>query len=132
MTRRFHWIALTFVGACVARYGPEPASYPPANRAAGTIAHIIAERDSIRGELLEVRDTALLVLTLDRVLLVRDGAVRSLRFDDLRRREPLSALSPAERERLRLLSHFPQGVPTAAFTAILESRRQSALIVVDK
>lgn len=130
--RRLHWIALFFAGACVARYGPEPASYPPANRAAGTVAHIIVGRDTVRGELLEVRDTALVVLTLDRVVLVLDGAMRSLRFDDLRRREPLSALSPSERERLRLLSRFPQGIPPAALTAILESRRQSALTVIDQ
>lgn len=114
------------------RMGARPERYPPANRASGTIAHIIAERETIRGELLEVRDSALLVLTADRLVLVRDRGMSSLQFNDMKRREPLSILSLEERERLRLLSRFPQGIPAAALATILEHHRQTAPTVIDR
>lgn len=123
--------ALLGMAACHVPLGTRTETYPPAHRAAGTIAFVATQTDSIQGELLEVRDTALVVRTVDRVVLVSTSRARSMDFEDHRRRGRINdSLSEHDRQRLRLLSRYPRGIPATAMTRILAARGQTELVVM--
>jgi hypothetical protein len=124
-------LSLLALTGCVLRLGQHVRDYEPATRAAGTGAVINTATLQVAGELLEVRDTALVVLTSSRVTLVPRRLVSAMRFDDL----PVSrlgSLTPEEARRLQLLSRFPHGMPDEALRRLMASRQQQTLHVVDK
>ena len=93
--------------------GPRVATYGPAVTPAGVHARLLIgrKRAEIRGELLEVRDSALLI--------VRDGTrvtlvpIDAIRYGDFSKMGPMIAegeLSGGARKRLRLVSRFPAGL----------------------
>jgi hypothetical protein len=86
------------------------------------------DKTNVRIELLEVRDTAYLVMHEGRVALVPYASVAEASFETVgpleigRGRVP----SAKTRERLRFLSRYPYGVPEAALSELLRSAGQDA------
>lgn len=111
--------------ACVT--GPSVERYGPAHRAAGLRLELRLREGRISGELLEVRDSGLVLLTEKEVVFTSFARIRDLRADAerifYRGGKPL----PEIRERLRLLSRFPQGVPPDAMARLLEARGMQAV-----
>lgn len=124
---------LMAAAGCHVPIGFDPALYPPARRATGTTAYVSLAAASLQGELLEVRDTALVLRTVDSIVLVLTSRTTSLDFEDHRRRRRVhDSLTAEEREKLRLLSRYPQGIPPAALAQLLADRGQTTLKVIDK
>lgn len=123
---------LILLTGCQVRIGKRVEDYAPAHRAAGTGAMINTATQGVMGELLEVRDTALVVLTSDRVVLVPSRAIIAMKFDDLDVANHAAPLTPDQARHLRLLSRFPYGVPDEALRKLLASKRQTELAVVDR
>ena len=101
---------LMTVGSCFT--GPSVKSFAPAQSPRGIAADLRLERRTrIQGELLEVQDTALLVLRDNaRVMIV---PLRVIGAGAFRKRGILIAsghMAPKARERLRLVSRFPAGL----------------------
>lgn len=125
--------SLLALAACHVPWGVTPESYPPARRAAGTTAYVTMTTGRVEGELLEVRDTALVLRTRDRIVLVLTSQAQQLDFEDLRRHKRVhDSLTSRDRERLRLLSRYPQGIPPGVMQQILADRRQTEPIVIDR
>ncbi|HEY5060371.1 MAG TPA: hypothetical protein VII52_02495, partial [Gemmatimonadaceae bacterium] len=61
--------------ACVVHTGLQPREFSPATSSTGIDANLTVGQTTITGELLEVRDTAVVVLTPDRVVLVPFPAI---------------------------------------------------------
>jgi hypothetical protein len=117
--------------ACVIHAGPGPDSYPPAHSAAGVTASLVLATSRVDGELLEVRDSAFVILTRDRAVLVPFSSIDSGTFADSpvavgHREKPL----PGDFESIRLLSRYPQGIPAEALRRILADKGQDALVVL--
>ena len=120
--------------ACVIHAGPGPDDYPPAHSAAGVSASLVLATNSssrVDGELLEVRDSALVILTRDRVVAVPFSTIDSGTFADSpvavgHREKPL----PGDFQSIRLVSRYPQGIPAEALRRILASKGQDALVVL--
>ncbi|HEY2377948.1 MAG TPA: hypothetical protein VGH98_18385 [Gemmatimonadaceae bacterium] len=119
------------VSACVIHAGPGPETYPPAHSAAGVTAWLVLATSRLDGELLEARDTALVILTHDRVMLVPFSVIDSGAFAHSNvairhRRRP----SPEDFDSIRLLSRYPQGIPPDALRRILADKRQDFLVFI--
>lgn len=112
---------LVAAGACFA--GPRARSFAPTQSARGITADLRLDRKTrIQGELLEVQDTALLVLQGNaRVILVPIGRIGWGSFAKRWMVIDYGRMSAKERERLRLVSRFPGGL-----TAELRARLLSA------
>jgi hypothetical protein len=105
---------LTAVGCCLTvaacTVGTRASNYQPARGPAGAMVNLqLLDKSRSQGELLAVEDNALLLLRdsqLVRVPLsqVRSGRAPSVAFNGRMRTET--------RERLRLISRYPQGVST--------------------
>ena len=129
--KRLALIGIVLVSACVIHAGPGPEDYPPAHSAAGLTASLVVEASRLAGELLEARDTALVILTHDRVMLVRFSVIDTGVFADSRvtighHQKPL----PQDFDSIRLLSRYPQGIPPDALRRILADKRQDVLLVL--
>lgn len=97
----------------------------------GATVQLQTLRGAVNGELLEVQDTALLVLTQQRVTLVpyriiRRGDVELLREVTSAGRQP----SAARRQRLSRISRFPHGIDPDTRRALLAAYDQVEIEVV--
>jgi hypothetical protein len=129
--KRLAPIAAILLCACVIHAGPGPESYPPAHSAAGVTASLVSATTRIEGELLEARDTALVILAHDQVALVPFSTIDSGSFAHSRvavghRRKPVWE----DFESIRLLSRYPQGIPPEALRRILADKRQDVLVFI--
>lgn len=127
--KRLAPILMMLSSACVIHAGPGPETYPPAHSAAGVTASLFAATSVLHGELLEARDSALVVLTTDHVLLVPFTIIDSGSFANSHvvlghRRQPLWE----DHESIRLLSRYPQGIPPEALRRILAAKGQDLLV----
>jgi hypothetical protein len=123
--------ALALLPACTV--GPSTATFRPAHQPAGIEAKLtVGNRAPITSELLEVQPTALLVRNGREVILVPLAAIRSASFPQafvmFDGRNPFDADS---RERLRLLSRYPQGLSPELLKSLLQAYGQADLIVWD-
>jgi len=119
--------AVAAVGGCFT--GPSVGNFRPAVSGHGVETDIRLRTARVQGELLEVRDTAYVVIGDDGVLLVPFSAVRATHFsgvDDTGAGAP----DPALAETLKLMSRFPRGIPRQALEQILADARQTSLKVV--
>jgi hypothetical protein len=113
-------LTLVLTGCAV---GPSPRSFLPATRPAGIAMEIVSvQRARMTGELLEVQDTALLVLADSQVRLAPYKAINSAAFHQ---RGDLSVgwtRTPgrSQREELRRLARFPAGAPPEALRRLLQ------------
>jgi hypothetical protein len=127
--KRLTPIVMMLLTACVIHAGPGPDDYPPAHRVAGLSASLVLATSRVDGELLEVRDKALVILTRDRVVLVPFSVIDSGTFADSRvvvghGQEPVAE----DFESIRLLSRYPQGIPSEALRRILAAKGQDDLV----
>ena len=124
-------MAMMLLSACVIHAGPGPDSYPPAHSAAGVSAYLDLGTSRLDGELLEARDTALVILTRDHVMLVPFSTIDSGTFA-----HSSVAIGHGRKpfwndfESIRLLSRYPQGIPPEALRRILADKRQDVLVSI--
>ena len=108
-------------------FGQTAAKFEPALGPRGVATTITsAGRTVVSGELIEVGDTSLLVDTAQAIVRVPYDVIRYAAFaqtgihlDDGR------APAASKRDKLRLLSRFPQGLSPALLQALLEARGQT-------
>jgi hypothetical protein len=119
--------AVFLVQGC--RYGMSVKNFPAAQGPKGVMVQVTTEQP-FSGELIEVRDTGLVVLTDRTLRLLPYSAIVSSHIDNMssqyavrNRRAP----NPDARERLRLLSRFPQGLTPDLLQALLATYQQTEL-----
>lgn len=131
---RYSWIvalALVPLGCVV---GPSAGGFEPANGPAGiAVALETTQRHKLAAELLEVQDTALLVLADAEVRLAPYRAIRRASF---RQRANLSfgdgrTPSPDILLHLRQVARFPAGLPPGLLERLLDAHKQGAVRVVE-
>ena len=118
--------ALTLAASACAT-GPAVERYPPAMSAAGVGLRLRIGDTDLAGELLEVQDSAIVVLTPTEVALVHFRAIRGMRLPNERLPYRGGPPSTNVRERLRLLSRFPVGIPSGQLTRLLQARGQETI-----
>lgn len=120
-----------FLAACVLHTGKQPNNFYPAHTAQGVRASLTVTGKRVIGELLEVRDSGLVVHTAGQVTFVQFAAIDDATFTDSdvsikARRAPVAEDS----YRLRMLSRFPYGIPPDALRRLLSSHAQDSLAVM--
>ena len=125
-------ISTLALGGC--HFGTRAQTFGPAQGPEGVHTGITTMGAGwISGELLEVQDTALLVLSDERLVLVPFDLMRSAQFDEMGSDTTISdqeAPSIAARERLRLVSRFPQGVTAELLEELLAAYGQDEVLRV--
>lgn len=116
------------LGACFRTIGPQPREYGPAHNPSGVHAEVFTATDHVGGELLEVRDSAIVLRGPATVLIPFDAIVRAA-FADTPLTVDRTSHERSEVTRIRLLSRYPQGMPPAALRAYLRAANQDSLIV---
>jgi hypothetical protein len=118
--------------ACVVHTGLQPSEFSPASSGTGINANLTVGQTKITGELLEVRDTAVVILTPDRVLLVPFPAIAHGTFahTDMEITNGLRRGDDDNMTDVRMLSRYPYGIPADALRRLLASRRQDSLAVI--
>ena len=111
------------LGAC--HTGPSAERFAAAVGPHGVQVRLEARRGNVDGELLEVRDTAFVVLTRRAVLLVPFSAVRAADFEHVGWYD--SARDERTLREWRALSRYPGGMPDEALRHLLASRRQTEI-----
>lgn len=110
--------------------GPRVERFAPAQKPSGVEASLkFLAGTSVTGELLEVENAALVILNGNEVTRVAYTAIRSGTFAQtgitIQERKPLSV---TEREQLRLLSRFPQGLTPPLLASLLAAYRQTNIV----
>ena len=118
-------LALT-LGAC--NTGPGVDTYTPARSPQGVEIRIRMRGGETSGELLEVRDSGV-VVSQRSIVLVPFELIEEFRLTQERSAYPGGPPSAEVRERLRLLSRFPSGLSADHLARILEARGQRELEV---
>jgi len=117
--------------ACYQGHGPTISNFEPAQGPRGIDADLRLQNRHVRGELLEVQDSALIVLTdSDKVVSVPVSGIRAGAFDKLgvmidEGIPPESALAT-----LRPFSRFPTGLTNELWARLLAAYGQTELQVV--
>jgi hypothetical protein len=127
-----HRILVAMGAACLSVScftGPSAHSFTPAVTGHGVDGQLQLRNRTVKGELLELRDTAYVLATDEGILLVPFPAVRRAKFESFGSFG--GGVPDSEwRERLHLASRFPRGIPESALTTLLAEARQSELLVV--
>ncbi len=123
------WLGLT---SCYV--GPRAQSFPPAQRPEGVAARLVTRSHRpLSGEVLVVQDTALIIRRGDSLYFVPVAVIREGTFPNVSeaqiRRGAFVRMQDG-RERLQLVSRFPQGLSADKLQALLEAYGQRALVVV--
>lgn len=112
------------------RVGPRLDNYAPAQHPHGVAAQLQTGSGAVRGELLEVQDTALLLLAPERALIlvpysqIREGSFGPAGVD-------ISGTpSLRAQERLRTFSRYPQGLSPELRRQLLAAYGQAELRVI--
>jgi hypothetical protein len=113
-------------------FGQSVLKYEPAHSPRGVTARITTASDRpLVGELIEVRDAGLVVGNEAVIALVPYAVVKRAAFVQTRLSlEAGQAPDRSTREKLRLLSRFPQGLSPALLQELLEAHGQSELTQV--
>jgi hypothetical protein len=119
-------IALSIAGCMV---GTSSATFKPANAPAGVEARLRFRRGEIRGELLEVRDSGVVVAPAGEIIYVPFAHIRLAAFEQTHLGYMGRSPRPEVRERMRLLSRFPNGLPADQLERLLAARGQQSLRV---
>jgi hypothetical protein len=123
--------ASMLVAAC--RVGPAVETYTAARNPEGVRIDARTEEGSLAGEIIEVRDTALVALVGGRLVLVPWEALRNLRITGLPT-IPMRGhwLTPEHRAAVRQLSRFPQGMTPEIQARFLAHLGQSEIRVMER
>ena len=131
-------------GGCT--YGMTAQKFRPAHDPHGIEATVTTSNGPFAGELIEIRETGLVLHTeirasagtgasQHRLRLVPYGAIRSARFEQLGSGPSISdGRTPSDktRERLRLLSRFPQGLSPELLSQLLKEYGQTELAGIER
>ena len=126
--RRRHAVALLTLVTAGCMLGTGAGNFQPATGPAGITVELRgAHKARLTGELLEVRDTALVLLDSTKVRLAPFRAIQTAAF---RHRSVLdfagsSAPPPDQRARMRLVARFPAGLAPELLRQLLEAHGQS-------
>lgn len=118
-------IGAALVGACAT--GPGVDTYTPALTPAGAEIRVRTRRADIRGELLEVRDSGIVVLTAAEIVYVPFPVIASFALAHEGAGYVDSMPTPDVRERLRLLSRFPTGLAADPLARLLAAKGQQSV-----
>ena len=121
-------VAACVCGAC--HYGPTFSSYPPARNPHGAEAEIITtSKGSITAEIIEVRDSDVMILSDGKLELRPYASIKSLTIGGLKRSFNIGGrpLSSKTRDELRLFSRFPQGLTPELLSRLLQANGQTEL-----
>ena len=116
-------VSLLAIAAC--QIGTQARNYAPAKGPAGATVNLqLNDKSRSAAELMAVEDSTLLVLRDNRIIRVplsqiRSGKAPRVSFE--------GRLKGDTRERLRLISRYPQGVTTELERQLLGAYRQSAV-----
>ncbi len=130
--KRLTGLLTLVVVACLAtgcNLGMTARAYPPAQGPKGVIMRVRTAQGQLSGELIEVRDAGI-VLADQKLRLLPYTTILSSEADKTEARYAIShgtAPKPGVRERLRLLSRFPQGLTPELVRQLLESYGQAEL-----
>jgi hypothetical protein len=129
---RARLLLLLVAGLSACAFGPRAERQPLAREPRGANVTLQTPTQSLRAELLGVQDTALLLVSeRERITLVPYRVIREARVE---LNPPLSSHgrppSRAQREALRRVSRYPQGVGPELLRALLAAYSQSELEVV--
>jgi len=131
LPRSFGVAAILWAAGCYT--SPKPEWYAPAQSPAGVHGKLHAKSGiSIRGELLEVRDSAYVMLVANRVTIIPYRTLESGSFEHQDWATLNSFASPSAEtiQRLRWDSRFPFGMQDRAMAALLRAAGQSQPDVV--
>ena len=125
---------LAMLAAC--QWGTRPQNFRPARGPAGAevAVHVAGERQDRLGELYAVDTAGVLIARNARLVRIAWPRLASMDVErlgddyDVSRRETVDA---AERERLSLVSRFPQGLSGPLLTQVLARFRQDAVDAVE-
>lgn len=115
--------AVVFVGACHFT-GPSAGSFTPAVSGHGVNTQLRLGGRRIEGELLQIRDTAYVLMAVEGILIVPFAAVDKAQFENLGS-IGRGAPDPEWRDRLQLASRFPDGMSDDALEQLLACTKQS-------
>ena len=127
----FVLICATVAAAC--SFGPRIAGFGPAQAPNGVSVKVTTGADDIAGELIEIRDAGLVVLTRGsgKLRLIPYAEIRSANFEQVGSLvHGGSPPTPENHERLRLLSRFPQGMSPDVLRTLLQQAGQTELLGV--
>jgi hypothetical protein len=131
MTMRRLGATLAAVALVACHVGTRASSFAPAIDPEGVFAQIVTHGETFEAELLAVSDTSLLLLRSRTVVLASYAVIREATFQQVPGTvERGVAPDSATRERLRLISRFPQGVSREQLRTLLAAYGQSALDVL--
>lgn len=128
--RRALMVLFSLVAAAACYTGPSAGKFRAATTPHGVDSSIELRQTIVRGELLEVRDTAYVVLDHSGLILVPFAAIRHAKFEGVASHGsggPSAAIS-----QIRLLSRYPHGIPPAVFDALLSEVHQTELRLVSQ
>lgn len=129
MLRSILLSGMVLLGAC--SHGPSLQKFEPAHAPGGIEADLRLAHAQVRGELLAVQDTALIVLSDERkIVLVPVSKVKLGNFGDLG--TLIGDWKPGRdtMERLRLLSRFPAGLTPELRGRLLAAYGQTEVEIV--
>ena len=126
------YIAISSVVLFAACYhGPGISTFGPARRPDGIDANLRLEQTRVRGELLEVQDSALIVRTdSGKIVSVPLSGIRAGTFDKLGQMIGEGMKSEPALERLRPFSRFPTGLTPELWARLLAAYGQTEVQVV--
>lgn len=114
-------------------FGPRVGGFQPAQGRAGVQAQLLVGTSRIAGELIDVRDTAIVILLGERLTLVSWRSIEHRTFigmgeidENLTGQSP----NPDALRRLRLVSRFPQGMSPELEQRFLTALNQSDIDVL--
>lgn len=117
-------VVILSLGGCFV--GPSVGGFPPAQGPEGIAADLHLKDARVRGELLEVQDTAIVVLREQRVVFV---PLEAIDYGTFRQRGTLIVdgrfFDEAAAAKLRLVSRFPAGLSPERRAALLAAYGQS-------
>jgi hypothetical protein len=132
------FLVATVAGGC--SYGMKVATFVPASGPRGILCRVSLDSTRMEAELIEVRDTGLVVLTnpnaapsssvdavnVPRLRLLPYGSIRSARFEQTNLAVGGGSVpAPKTLRRLRLLSRFPQGIGPDLLESLLRAYGQT-------
>jgi hypothetical protein len=111
-------------------FGMTASKFRPAQRPQGVRMVLTTEQGKLEGELIEVRDTGIVVLADQKLRFLPYTDIRYSKLDQYSSYGPISqgrAPKPVAKEQLRLLSHFPQGLSPESMRQLLDVYGQTEL-----
>jgi len=109
-------LSVLALGGTGCHFGRKAESLSAAQTSAGATANVVLDKGTATGELLAAEDNGLLLLRGQTLLMVPYLSIRQVVFSDIGRVYSLgqSPPNPGTLRALRLISHFPQGIPASA------------------